>query len=1017
MSNPIHVLILEDYEADAELMVHELRQAGFDPDWQRVEDEPGYLAALQTTTDLILADWVLPHFSGSRALQIMKEKGLDIPFIIVSGVMGEDTAVEAMRVGAADYLFKDRLARLGEAARRALKEKILREERYGIEEKLRESENRYHLVFENSGTANTIFDTDCRVILQNSMSQKLTEPMNAVGKTALEIFGPEQGPMVTVRMQRVLTSGVAEVFDNEFINFSKIRWMHSSYQPLLDNQHGVVGIQVISQDVTIRKQAEDELRESKRLLERTLSSLLDAVFIIDADTLKILDCNPAASTIFGYSRQEILNRTTTFLHINQRSLEKFRQHLNSGVEEKGFLFMPEFKMKRKDGTVFPSEHSVIPIENEQGKRIGWVSVVRDITETKQAENALRESEDKFRYVFDHSSAGKSFTQISGELNVNRAFSEMVGYSVEELNHRKWQEITVPEDVELTLNANKALISGRKESMRFTKKFIHKNGTIVWADVAMTLRRDNDKKPLYFMTTFLDITERKRAEEKLKESEERFRSLYENATIGMYRTSPDGRIVMANPALVSMLGYDSFEEVSQRDLASEGYEPGYPRMEFQKRIEQEGEVRGLEAAWNRKGGSVVFVRESAHLVRDENNQPLYYEGTVEDISKRKRAEEALRASEAELRALFASMHDVVMVIDREGVYRKFAPTNPELLVRPAEELIGKPLKNVFPKKQADVFVDVLQKVVETKQTTQIEYDLPIGDRTVKFETTISPLTEDSTLWVAHDITARKHAEEQIIQLNTELEQRVEERTRELRLAQEKIVRQEKLAMLGQLAGGVGHELRNPLGIISNAVYYLKLIQPDADEKVRRYHSMIAREVQTSEKIITDLMDFARLESMERSQVSVAELVQWTLMRFTVPESIKTTLKLPENLPDVLVDMGQIQQVLGNIVDNACQAIIPPGIPNAKPRGGRITISARKIKGMVAISVKDSGEGITPENMARVFEPLFTTKAKGIGLGLAVSKKLAEANGGRIEVKSELGKGSTFTLCLPVGEVKP
>jgi signal transduction histidine kinase len=158
-------------------------------------------------------------------------------------------------------------------------------------------------------------------------------------------------------------------------------------------------------------------------------------------------------------------------------------------------------------------------------------------------------------------------------------------------------------------------------------------------------------------------------------------------------------------------------------------------------------------------------------------------------------------------------------------------------------------------------------------------------------------------------------------------------------------------------------------------------------------------------------------MERSQVSVAELVQWTLMRFTVPESIKTTLKLPENLPDVLVDMGQIQQVLGNIVDNACQAIIPPGIPNAKPRGGRITISARKIKGMVAISVKDSGEGITPENMARVFEPLFTTKAKGIGLGLAVSKKLAEANGGRIEVKSELGKGSTFTLCLPVGEVKP
>jgi PAS domain S-box-containing protein len=390
--------------------------------------------------------------------------------------------------------------------------------------------------------------------------------------------------------------------------------------------------------------------------------------------------------------------------------------------------------------------------------------------------------------------------------------------------------------------------------------------------------------------------------------------------------------------------------------------------------------------------------------------------VEDISERKRAEEALRQSEAELRALFASMDDAVMVIDRKGVYRKFAPTNTALLFKPPEELLGKPLEEVFPPNQAKTLVSVIQKVVDTKQPTRVEYDLPIGDHTVKFETAISPLTEDSTLWVAHDITARKQAEEQIIRLNAELEQRVEERTHELRMAQEKIVRQEKLAMLGQLAGGVGHELRNPLGIISNAVYYLKLIQPDADEKVRHYHSMIAREVQTSEKIITDLMDFARLESMERSQVSVAELVQWTLMRFTVPESIKTTLKLPEDLPEVFVDMGQMQQVLGNIVDNACQAIIPPGIPNAKPRGGRITISARKIKGMVAISVKDSGEGITPENMARIFEPLFTTKSKGIGLGLAVSKKLAEANGGRIEAKSELGKGSTFTLYLPVGEAK-
>ena len=142
----------------------------------------------------------------------------------------------------------------------------------------------------------------------------------------------------------------------------------------------------------------------------------------------------------------------------------------------------------------------------------------DITELKQLDEELRESEDKFKYVFDHSVAGKSLTLPSGELNVNRAFCDMLGYFAKDLNHRKWQEVTHPEDVELTLNVNKALLSREKESMRFTKRFIHKNGSIVWADVATALRRDKDGKPLYYMTTFLDITERMRMEEALRQSE-------------------------------------------------------------------------------------------------------------------------------------------------------------------------------------------------------------------------------------------------------------------------------------------------------------------------------------------------------------------------------------------------------------------------------------------------------------------------------------------------------------------
>ena len=398
-----------------------------------------------------------------------------------------------------------------------------------------------------------------------------------------------------------------------------------------------------------------------------------------------------------------------------------------------------------------------------------------------------------------------------------------------------------------------------------------------------------------VNSMLDSLENSRANE--RESEKRFRSLYENATIGIYRTIPDGHILMANPALVRMLGYESFEELSQRDLAVEGFNPEHPRLEFKQQIERFGEVRGFESAWERKDGSIVYVRESAHVVQDEKNQPLFYEGTVEDI------------------------------------------------------------------------------------------------------------------------TDRKNAEQELKRYSEHLEELVEERTRDLHAAQEQLVRKEKLAVLGQLAGSVGHELRNPLGVINTSIYYLEMVQPDASEKIKKHHAMIEQEVHNADKIISDLLDFARGVSAERENVSVAGLVKKTLERFPVPGSIELVLDLSDDLPVIYVDPRQIEQVLGNLTVNACQAmnasLIDKKLSSATLKvGGKLTISASLQKHMLAIAVKDTGTGITAENMQRLFEPLFTTKVRGIGLGLAVSKKLAEANCGRIEVQSQAGLGSTFTLYLPV-----
>ncbi len=166
------------------------------------------------------------------------------------------------------------------------------------------------------------------------------------------------------------------------------------------------------------------------------------------------------------------------------------------------------------------------------------------------------------------------------------------------------------------------------------------------------------------------------------------------------------------------------------------------------------------------------------------------------------------------------------------------------------------------------------------------------------------------------------------------------------------------------------------------------------------------MRTSEKIISDLLDFARVKSVDREAVSVSDLICRTLERFPVPESVQSILDIPADLPQVYVDPRQMTQVLGNLVVNACQAMAPDR------SGGKLSIIGNIQNDMINIVVKDNGTGISPENMKKIFDPLFTTKVKGIGLGLAVSQKLVDANGGSIQVESEAGAGSAFTVSLPI-----
>ena len=244
--------------------------------------------------------------------------------------------------------------------------------------------------------------------------------------------------------------------------------------------------------------------------------------------------------------------------------------------------------------------------------------------------------------------------------------------------------------------------------------------------------------------------------------------------------------------------------------------------------------------------------------------------------------------------------------------------------------------------------------------------------------------------------------ELAQWNRDLEQCVLDRTRSLREAQEKLLRSDRLATVGRLGASVAHELRNPLGVINNSVYYLRTKLGAADPKVLKHLDIIEREVGTANGIITDLMSFVRVAQVSTADQDANALVEDSLQRATIPENVQLVCTLAADLPQVAVDVDKMQQVFLNLINNGVQAM---------PNGGKLTVETSFEHGQVMFRFRDTGVGIAKEDMSRIFEPLYTTKAKGIGLGLSIVKLLVEAHQGSVRVTSQPDQGACFAIALP------
>ncbi len=543
------------------------------------------------------------------------------------------------------------------------------DERKKSEEALRRSESELRAIFDSSHQSVVLIGVQGLVQNFNKLAAEIFRAATGLqiqkGKPFSDFIRPEDQERFKGHFERVLKGESVQVERAYRFKDGTEHWVEYSYAPVFDADRVITGVCFISQSIDDRKKAEEALRESEEKFRRAFQDAPLGITV--SEGCVILEANRAFGEMLGYGPQELLKKSFDDL-THREDLGKGNQDVQELKAGKIQQFQVQKRYLHKDGSPIWVNVFVTKLPNPPGRESLNLTMIENITERMKAEEALRDSEEKFRQVVENAPVGVTLVDRDFRFTfVNRAFSKMLGYSAEELKGMAIKTITHPEDLSQNLVHQARL--PETGGFRIQKRYLHKNGSVVWASLVVNAFFNSQREMLYTMGIVENITERLAAEIALRESEERFRKIFEDAPVGMAMVQ-DYRFTKVNLALCQMLGYEPSELVGKsfQDI-THPEDLGASQAKARALKEEKKDFR-FQKRYLRKDGSILWADVSGTAVLDGNGQRLYSLIVVENITERKRTEEALQKSEADLRAVFNSGSQVTILIGLDGKIRRF-----------------------------------------------------------------------------------------------------------------------------------------------------------------------------------------------------------------------------------------------------------------------------------------------------------------------------------------------------------